>query len=119
MRHPVRRLAAASAALLGAVLMMAPAAAQADHQHHRHRHHHERGAIHVRPWLDVHAGWRHLPRLARHPRAHRASFYCERCHHGFERRRAFHRHLHHAHGIPFARLPFVVVHTHFGWVFGR
>lgn len=35
-----RRLAVASALLVGAAALAAPAPAQADHGHHRHRHHH-------------------------------------------------------------------------------
>ena len=119
MRHPVRRLAGAPALLLCSVLFLAPAAALADHDHHRRdMHHHKHASFHPNPWLEVHTGWRFGPRWQDRHHARASSYYCERCHYGFQRRRAFYRHLHHAHAVPFVRLPFVLVHTHLGWVFG-
>jgi uncharacterized C2H2 Zn-finger protein len=120
MKHPIRRLTGIPAAIFCTFLFLAPAAALADHD--RHRGHDDRGrhaSFHHEPRLEIHTGWRFGPRFVRHRQHARAtSYYCERCHHGFRRRRAFHRHLHHAHAVPFARLPFVLVHTSFGWVFG-
>jgi hypothetical protein len=120
MTHPIRRLAGFPAAILCTFLFLAPAAAQADHDRHRGRDHARRHtSLHHQPRFEVHTAWRFGPRLARHHRHHvRPAYYCERCHHGFHRRRAFYRHVHHAHDVPFARLPFVLVHTSFGWLFG-
>jgi hypothetical protein len=121
MRHPVRRLAGLPALLLGSALFLAPGAALADHDDHRRRgeDRHRLGSFHESRGLKLYRGWRFSPRVVRHRHhARAASYYCARCHHGFHRQRAFHRHLHRDHAVPFARLPFVIVHTSFGWVFG-
>ena len=119
MKHPIRRLTGIPALLLGSALFLAPAAALGDHDDYRRREHrHKHGSFHQNPWLEIHTGWRFGPALRHRQHARASSYYCARCHHGFHRRRAFYRHLHHEHAVPFARLPFVLVHTHLGWVFG-
>lgn len=120
MTRPTRRPSraqpwgAAAATLLGALLLLPalPGEAQAHHRHRELRTHHHTAERAWSRWFP-HRSWRR----ARHRHEHRASYYCARCHHDFHRRHRFFEHLHHGHYVPWTRLPFVVVHTWFGWMF--
>ena len=66
-----------------------------------------------------HARRQHTPHYAHGVKytKHHAKFQCRACNHRFRYQRDFYDHVHHRHHVPFWRIPFLLVHTSFGWNF--
>jgi hypothetical protein len=111
--------------------MAVPTAASAGHWSHNRRESAQVHRSHVsRPdHRQYHRGHSLAPRSHRHRhgvyrvdhfarRHHRADrHYCKPCRRHFDGRHGFDRHLRHRHHVPHWRLPFVMIHGAFGWVF--